>query len=508
MTTTHLFSNKTPGNSGEAIQAPASRRTNRVPAWLLPAALLLAFAAVFAFAFADRLLPARAVTVSPAVLLADIETEEFAPPPAKDDAEASPVEQADPESDYSAPMLFQAAGWFEPDPLPIRATALIDGVVEEVTVLEGETVKKGQILARLISEDTELGVAHSERKLEQIIAEHHMHLANIPAVKAEATSMLEQIKSAQARLEELEDLQTRLEKLSQGTVSEQELTAARLATDSQAAKIESLKSDHAAVMARLDAITTQSKVFDAMIAAAKVEVDERKLAHDRTTIVSPVDGVVLDLHAAPGEKKLLRMDDIESATIAVLFETGKLQARVDVPLADARQLAPGQLAIITSDFLPNAEFKGVVSRIVGAADLQRNTLQAKVRVIDPDARLRPEMLCRVKFLGAGKGSAQTASSHSSPSSSSSRGTDSDGSRAVMAPLECLFDISDDTASAWVVSASGSRAIRRRVELGNLRRDGHVAVRSGLLAGELLIQAPHRGLEEGRRIRIHQSPPQS
>ncbi len=92
------------------------------------------------------------------------------------------------------------------------------------------------------------------------------------------------------------------------------------------------------------------------------------------------------------------MDDPDSATIAVLFETGKLQARVDVPLADARQLAPGQAAIITSDFLPNTEFRGIVSRIVGTADLQRNTLQAKVRVIDPDPRLRPEMLCRVKFL--------------------------------------------------------------------------------------------------------------
>ena len=42
-----------------------------------------------------------------------------------------------------------------------------------------------------------------------------------------------------------------------------------------------------------------------------------------------------------------------------------------------------------------------MTRIVGEADLQRNTLQAKVRVEDPDHRLRPDMLCRAEFLASG-----------------------------------------------------------------------------------------------------------
>lgn len=379
-------------------------------------------------------------------------------------------------------MLFQAAGWFEPDPLPIRATALVDGVVDQVFVLEGETVKKGQPLANLIPDDTQLVLDTSERMLEQTVAEHHMHLATIPAVKAEAASVIDQIKSAEALLAELSDKHSRIGSLSKGTVSDQEITAARLAVDSQSAKIASLKSDHTAVLARLDAITAQSKVFDARIASAKVKVSESQLAFDRTKIVSPVDGVVLELNAAPGQKKLLGMDDPDSATIAILFETGKLQARVDVPLADARQLAPEQTAIITSDFLPNAEFKGIVSRIVGTADLQRNTLQAKIRVIDPDPRLRPEMLCRVKFLDSGKTSQTSTASDS---------------RSVMAPLECIIDRS----TAWVVSPDGSRAQLRNLELGNLELDGYVAVRNGLLAGERLILPPHDNLEEDRRIDI-------
>ncbi|MGI9241542.1 MAG: HlyD family secretion protein, partial [Verrucomicrobiales bacterium] len=392
MTSTNLFSNKSqqaPESPQGSGRSPNHKR--RLPSWLFPVALLVAFAAVFAIAFAGRLIPAREVAVSPAILLSDIEQEKADPP--SDSADTNP----DPQIDYSAPMLFQAAGWFEPDPLPIRATALVDGVVNEVFVLEGEAVEKGQLLADLIPDDTELTLASSERALEQTIAEHHMHLATIPAVKAEAASVLDQTRSAEARLAELSDRYARIRSLSEGTVSEQETTAAKLAVASQEAKVASLKSDHLAVNARLDAINAQSTVFDAMIAAAEVKVSEGKLALGRTRIEAPVDGVVLELKAAPGQKKLLRMDDPDSATIAVLFEAGKLQARVDVPLADARQLAPGQAAIITSDFLPNHEFECVVSRIVGTADLQRNTLQAKVRIIEPDPRLRPEMLCRVKF---------------------------------------------------------------------------------------------------------------
>ena len=407
--------------------------------------------------------------------------------PAPDVPETDAV--AEPGADYSAAMLFQAAGWFEPDPLPIRATALVDGVVDEVFVLEGEAVKTGQPLASLIRDDTELMLDGSKRKLEQTVAEHHMHLTNIPAVAAEAASVLDQIRSAQASLAELSDKHSRIRSLSEGTVSEQEVTAAGLAVDAQTAKIASLKSDRAAVLARLEAINAQSKVFDAMIAGAKVDVAGSQLALDRTSILSPVDGVVLELKAAPGQKKLLRMDDPDSATIAVLFETGKLQARVDVPLADARQLAPGQAAMITSDFLPNAEFKGVVSRIVGTADLQRNTLQAKVRVIDPDPRLRPEMLCRVKFL-----------ENRRASNSNSRASGASGSRAVMAPIECLIDREKNTATAWVVSPDGSRSLRRKIELGSLELEGYVEARSGLLAGENLILPPHDGLEEGRRIK--------
>ena len=54
--------------------------------------------------------------------------------------------------------------------------------------------------------------------------------------------------------------------------------------------------------------------------------------------------------------------------------------RVDVALADASQLHVGQRAEISSDVLPQVQLSGIVTRIEGQADLNRNTLQAKVSI--------------------------------------------------------------------------------------------------------------------------------
>ena len=100
----------------------------------------------------------------------------------------------------------------------------------------------------------------------------------------------------------------------------------------------------------------------------------------------------------PGSRIMLDMDDKDAAAAAILYE-GQVQARIDVPLSEAAKINLGQMVEITSSILPEKVFRGRISRILGEADLQRNTLQVKVSLIDTHPRLRPEMLCRAKFFG-------------------------------------------------------------------------------------------------------------
>lgn len=476
------------------------RRLLLLPAWVLPAGLILAFAALFALLFRDRLVPALEVNATPAILLADIETEK-APATGEPTTAAhkghTPAPADAEKKTGLGTMLFQAGGWFEPDPLPIYAIALTDGVVSSVHVLEGQQVKKGQLLAELIADDAKIALSAAQRSHERAEAEQHLQEVQVSVAEAEASAMGDQVKAAEAKLAEERDNQSRLARIPEGSVSDQERSRARFVVEAQEAEVAARKSQHAAATAKVQAAKAQDKVLQAAVAATLVEVEKNSLALSRTRITSPVDGVILELHAAPGQKKLLGMDDHQSATIATLFETGKLQARVDVPLADARGLTTGQEAVITSDFLPNTEFRGVVSRIVGAANLQRNTLQAKVRIIDPDPRLRPEMLCRVKFLEAAvTGSTAGATGGALPSS----GTNSDASRAVMVPEQAVTQEAQGKASLWVVTPDGASAMRRSVSIGTHRHEGHISIATGILPGELVILPPHHELSEGRRVR--------
>lgn len=475
------------GEKAPPEKASLSRRLLLLPAWVLPACLILAFGGIFAAAYRDQLLPALPVKATPAVLLAGIETS----------TKEAPNVESQPARPAAETMLFQAGGWFEPDPLPIFAIALTDGVIRQVHVLEGQEVSKGQLLAELIDEDARIALSAADRSHTKAVQEAKLQQVLVSVAEAEAAAVEDQVRVAEARLAEERDNLARLARIPAGSVSDQERSRARFLVEGQGAEVAARKSQMAAARAKVEAARSQIAVLEAAVATALVEVEKQKLALSRTRITSPVDGVILELHAAPGQKKLLAMDDHQSATIATLYEKGKLQARVDVPLANARGLRVGQRVVVVSDFLPDVEFAGVVSRVAGSANVQRNTLQAKVRILKPDARLRPEMLCRVKFMGNAEGEAEA------PTTGSASGkfmTNHDASRAVMVPEEAILANANGTTMVWMISPEGTTASQRSVTLGTERREGFVAIASGLLPGELVILPPHDPLTEGRRVR--------
>jgi hypothetical protein len=92
------------------------------------------------------------------------------------------------------------------------------------------------------------------------------------------------------------------------------------------------------------------------------------------------------------------MDDPHSNHVVHLYDPAHLQVRVDVPLAEASRVGIGHKARIVVEVLPDRVFQGEVTRIVNEADLQKNTLQVKVRILDPVPELKPEMLARAQFL--------------------------------------------------------------------------------------------------------------
>ena len=126
-------------SAGASDKRPRTRRY-WVSRYVMPGSILLGFAALL-FAAAGQHLQSRvSVTVLPVIV------------------KRGEIQQA------GTPM-FQAAGWIEPRPTSVTIAALARGVVEELLVVEGQQVEKGEPVARLISEDARLAVEQAKATL-------------------------------------------------------------------------------------------------------------------------------------------------------------------------------------------------------------------------------------------------------------------------------------------------------------------------------------------------------
>lgn len=452
----------------------SSPKRKRSLAWLLPVGLLLGFILILTLLFGERLIPALKVETAPVVTIRSGES-----------SPSIPSETPSPETGKGG-LLFQASGWVEPDPYTVYATTLINGVVAKVEVLEGAEVKKDDLLATLIDDDARLDLQAAVQKHLSMEKKILAHCAGLEIVDAEIAAARRKIEALETVLAEAHDTYSRLSQLSEGAISKQQLVQARLSTERQIAMLAEAQAEIPRLNAQQIQIEAEKDSMSATLSELLTATERAQLNLDRTQIKSPMDGIVLRLHAAPGKKRMLDMDDPLSAVIVELYDPTQLQARIDVPLNEAAALSSGQAVELISDLLPDRIFEGKVTRINGQADLQRNTLQAKVAIKNPDIRLRPDMLVRAKFFAPGKQENGNASNGNASTSS--------GRLSIYVPEKVLVN----ETKIWVVS-SNNTAESRAITLGSESRDGYRLVLDGLRSGESVILPPHSNLKDGTRI---------
>ncbi len=441
-------------------------------AWLLPVCLILGFILIIGLFFGDRLIPAKEVEASPVVTIRSV------------NGGNTTIKKAHSESKE---LLFQASGWVEPDPYTTYVTTLVSGVVVEVLALEGATVKKGDLLAKLVSEDAQLDVDAAARKYTSMEKRMASHITGLKVNQAEIVAVEQRLEAIKSRVTDAKDYFARVVNLKSGSISQQTITQAKLAVIQQQALFAEAEAEIPKFRAKNQQIEAEHEAMHAELNELATMKDRAELSLQRTNIVSPMDGVVLKLHASPGRKRMLASDNLDSAVIVELYNPLKLQARIDVPLNEAAAIRVGQHVEMVTDILADQIFTGKVTRISGQADLQRNTLQVKVEIDKPDAKLRPDMLMRAKFYGGGYQSKYSIS-----------GSDSSSRLVIYVDERALVD----DESVWVVSPKFTAELRK-IKLSSVSKDGFRLVIEGLLSGEDVILPPHDNLKEGTRVQPNQ-----
>ena len=384
--------------------------------------------------------------------------------------------------------LTQASGWIEPDPYPLRVPSLYDGVVEEVFVLEGELISAGQKLVSLVDEDAELSVQLAKQEVLAQKSKETEFKSLLSVQRFSLSKAKQESQKAQSLFNEQLDYLTRLESLPQGSVPNFDLNQSRYKRDSAKFDTEVFLYKEKIIEEQIELLTKKLLSQKHRTKIAELQHEKAILDLNRTKIYSPFAGRILKLFAQPGKRLMQNMDRPDASTVVSLYSENKLQARIDVPLAELSKLFIGQDVEISCSMLPERKFRGTLTRILGQADLQRNTLQVKVQILNPDSQLRPEMLCRAKFfsnkINSGNGNLMKPKI-----------------LGVFVPksLQKNQEASQDTL--WVIGQNGKSAELRTVEFGDETINQYIQVLTGLKAGDQIILNPPSDLQTGDAVKI-------
>ena len=259
-----------------------------------------------------------------------------------------------------------ASGKIYPE-VEVKLSPDISGEIVELKVEEGETVKKGQVLARIYGDI----YATQRDQAAAIVSQQKAQLANADASLGALRAQLDQAKKTYDMQKQLFD-----EKI----ISRNEFNTADAA--------------YKTAVANLNAAQQGIKGSEASIQSAQAGLAKANKDISRATLESPMDGIISLLSVKEGER-VVGSSMMAGTEMMRIADMSKIEVRVDVGENDIPKVHLGDTAIIEVDAFNNRKFKGVVTQIstsnTGAATMSQassNTDVTNYKVyirIDPDS---------------------------------------------------------------------------------------------------------------------------
>lgn len=139
----------------------------------------------------------------------------------------------------------------------------------------------------------------------------------------------------------------------------------------------------------------------AAITAAEADVQTADVMLENTVIRAPFDGTVLKKFAEIGEIVAPMAGSAGSRGAVVLIaDMTSLAVETEISESSITQITQGQSANITLDAVQGKQYPATVQQIVPTADRSKGTVLAKVRFVELDDRVLPEMSAKVSFAAA------------------------------------------------------------------------------------------------------------
>ena len=340
----------------------------------------------------------------------------------------------------------------------VDISAKVVGEIIALPVVEGQEVKAGQLLL----------------EIERDLYEGARNQARAALRQTEVSVRRQEVQLANAQL----NLRRSKKLIDDGLVSQEALDSAQLALDTAEVELEA-----------------QQQTVEQYRSALQRTQDD--LA--RTTILSPMNGTIIQLNAEQGETVVPGSTNLPGSVIMTVADMSVLLAEVEVSEVDVINIALGQEAEATVDALGTEPQTGHVVEIAtsGRKDPSQGTIRFSVKVAldDPDPSLRPAMTAKVDILTATSEEAVTV-----PVQAVVKRRLDDNGEEVKGVKAKGFDEVD-----VVYLIEDGKAALRKVVMG-VSDVLYVEITEGLAAGDEVVIGPYRTLKnmkQGDAIKIEE-----
>lgn len=338
-----------------------------------------------------------------------------------------------------------APGQIDPK-VKVNISAHVIGKIEKLYFVEGDSVRRGQKLVEL--------------EKPAFTAQRDRSRAELANRRIEVTRARVQLSNAERSYQRAVSLEK------QGIQAQEAFDRSRLERENARAALES----------------AQEGVRQAQATLTQADSDL-----SRTTIVAPFDGKVVQLNAHEGEVVITGTMNNPGSVIAVLADLSEILVEAEVGETEVVAIRVSQPARIKVDAVPEKDYAGRVVEIGSSAAVRAGAgagiryFKVKVAIDDPDERLRPGMTSQVSIVTS-----------TAPNS-------------LAVPIQSVVERvpgakkgdeedEDATKKKYVFLARDGKARMVEVTTG-ISDSTHVAIVSGIKAGDPVVTGPFRTLKK-------------
>lgn len=234
-----------------------------------------------------------------------------------------------------------ASGKIFPE-VEVKISPDVSGEIVELTVKEGDSVSKGEHLVSIRPDVYNTMVDRAEASLNQ--------------ARAQLASSKSRLSEVKARLNNVEQNYKRQKKLhEQGVISD--------------AEFEKAQTEYETVQANVESAKQEVKAAKFSVRSAQANLDEARENLEKTTISSPMEGIISRLNVEEGER-VVGTDQMSGTEILRVAEFDNMEVRVNVSENDILRVSKNDTSYIEVDAYPEREFKGIVNQIANSANLK------------------------------------------------------------------------------------------------------------------------------------------